>query len=360
MKFIDEYRDKDTVFRLIENINGMVTRPWNIMEVCGGQTHSIVKNGIDRLLPPLVSLIHGPGCPVCVTSIPIIDTALMIAGRPDVIFCTFGDMMRVPGSTHDLLTVKSQGGDVRMVYSPLDAVKIAMSNPEKEVVFFAVGFETTAPANGMSVKLAQAKGVKNFSLLTAQVVVPPALEAILSSSDCNVHGFLAAGHVCTVMGYWQYDTIVKSYQVPIVVTGFEPVDLLLGIRKVIARLEEGRATVENQYARSVTKMGNIPAQAMIEELFEPVDRDWRGIGVIPNSGLDLRECYRSYDAVHRFGKAEQTVTSVSECISGSVLRGVAKPADCPPFGIRCNPEHPLGAPMVSSEGACSAYYRYRR
>jgi hydrogenase expression/formation protein HypD len=330
------------------------------MEVCGGQTHAIVKFGIDTLLPKDITLIHGPGCPVCVTSLELIDKALEIASRPDVIFCSFGDMLRVPGSTTDLLSVKARGGDVRIVYSPLDAVKVAVQNPAKEVVFFGVGFETTAPATAMAVYQAAQKKIGNFSLLVSHVLVPPAMEAVLSSPRCRVKGFLAAGHVCTVMGFEEYVPIAAKYRVPIVVTGFEPLDILQGILMCVEQLENGRAEVQNQYSRCVQKEGNRPAQQLIREVFQIVPRKWRGVGEIPKSGLGLADAYAGFDAERRFGVASHHVDEPAECLSGQVLQGFIKPHECPAFGSRCTPEHPLGATMVSSEGACAAYYRYRR
>jgi hydrogenase expression/formation protein HypD len=360
MKYLDEYRDAETARQYARELARITTRPWTIMEVCGGQTHAIVKFGIDELLPRQVTLIHGPGCPVCVTPVELIDQALDIAARPGVIFCSFGDMLRVPGSATDLLAVKAAGGDVRTVYSPLDAVKTAEEHPEKEVVFFAVGFETTAPATAMAVYRAAQKGLKNFSLLVAHVLVPPALEALLADPDHRVQGFLAAGHVCTVMGYEEYVPIAARHRVPIVVTGFEPLDILQGILMCLQQLEAGRAEVQNQYTRSVRKEGNLPARQLIEQVFGPVPRKWRGLGEIPRSGLGLREAYRAYDAERKFAVAHLRVEESAECLSGLVLQGKLKPCDCPAFGTRCTPEHPLGATMVSSEGACAAYYRYRR
>ncbi len=359
MKYLDEYRDADLAREYAGEIRRITTKPWIIMEVCGGQTHAIIKFGIDQLLPKSMTLIHGPGCPVCVTPLELIDKALEIAARPDVIFCSFGDMLRVPGSTTDLLAVKAQGGDVRMVYSPMDALKIAQQQPQKEIVFFAVGFETTVPATCMAVFQAAQKGIKNFSLLVSHVLVPPAMEALLSSPNRRVQGFLAAGHVCTVMGYTEYEPIAAKYRVPIVVTGFEPLDILQGILMCVQQLEAGRAEVQNQYARSVRKQGNQPAQQLIREVFEVVPRKWRGVGAIPQSGLGLRAAYAAYDAEKRFGVAHRQVEEPAECISGLVLQGLKKPHECPAFGTRCTPEHPLGATMVSSEGACAAYYRYR-
>ncbi len=360
MKFMDEYRDAAVVRRLAKQVAGRVTRPWTIMEVCGGQTHAIVRFGIDELLPKEVTLVHGPGCPVCVTPTELIDKAIDIASRPHVIFCSFGDMVRVPGTKENLFSVKARGGDVRVVYSPLDALKLAAAHPEKEVVFFAVGFETTAPANAMAVYQAHRRKAKNFSLLVSHVLVPPAIEAILSSPENRVQGFLAAGHVCTVMGYNEYDPIAAKYKVPIVVTGFEPVDILQGVYMCITQLEEGRAEVENAYGRAVRREGNTKAQDLIREVFHVVPRKWRGIGEIPRSGLGLRDEYIEFDAERRFGIAGETVEESSECISGLILQGIKKPYDCPAFGTRCTPDRPLGATMVSSEGACAAYYRYRR
>ncbi len=360
MKYLDEYRDAEAAHKYAREIARITTRPWTLMEVCGGQTHAIVKFGIDDLLPKQVSLIHGPGCPVCVTPVELIDKALEIAARPKVIFCSFGDMLRVPGSSTDLLATKAAGGDVRIVYSPVDAVKLAEQNPTREVVFFGVGFETTAPATAMAVYQAAQKGLKNFFLLVSHVLVPPALEAILSSPDCRVQGFLAAGHVCTVMGYEEYIPIAAKYRVPIVVTGFEPVDILQGTLMCIDQLEHNRAEVENQYTRSVRRQGNEPAQALIREVFQVIPRKWRGVGEIPRSGLGLSGKYAAFDAERKFGVAELHIDEPSECLSGLVLQGKIKPHDCPAFGSRCTPEHPLGATMVSSEGACAAYYRYRR
>jgi len=360
MRFISEYRDRRAAQRYLKLIARITTRPWTIMEVCGGQTHSIVRFGIDELLPEEITLVHGPGCPVCVTPVELIDNALQIASKPNVIFCSFGDMLRVPGTKGDLLSVKAQGGDVRIVYSPLDAVKLAQKNPEREVVFFAVGFETTAPANALAVLQAHKLKLKNFSMLVAHVLVPPAIEAILSSPNNRVQGFLAAGHVCTVMGFEEYEPIARKYKVPIVVTGFEPLDILQGIYMCVKQLEEGRSEVENQYTRSVRRGGNREAQKLIREVFEVVPRKWRGIGRLPRSGLGLREPYRIYDAELRFGLLEHEAEERTECIAGLILQGARKPHECPAFATRCTPEHPLGAPMVSSEGACAAYYRYRR
>jgi hydrogenase expression/formation protein HypD len=360
MKYIDEYRDDEASQKYARAIAHITTRPWSIMEVCGGQTHSIVRFGIDELLPPQITLVHGPGCPVCVTPVEIIDKALDIAARPGVIMTSFGDMLRVPGTRGDLLSVKARGGDVRMVYSPLDALKLAQSNPENEVVFFAVGFETTAPANAMAVYMGKRLGVSNFSILVSHVLVPPAMRAILASPNRRIQGFLAAGHVCTVMGYTEYEPIARQYGVPVVVTGFEPVDILQGIYMCVKQLEEGRAEVENAYSRVVAREGNVPARNLMQEVFRVVPRKWRGIGEINESGLGLCEEYAEYDAERRFGLTEYTADESTECISGLVLQGVMKPQQCPAFGTRCTPERPLGAPMVSSEGACAAYYRYRK
>jgi hydrogenase expression/formation protein HypD len=360
MKYLDEYRDGELAQKIAREVHRVTTRPWNVMEVCGGQTHAIVKFGIDELLPQSITLIHGPGCPVCVTPLEIIDQALELAARPNVIFTSFGDMLRVPGSTTDLLSVRAKGGDVRIVYSPLDAVKLAEQNPAKEVIFFGVGFETTAPATAMAVYQAAHKQLKNFSLLVSHVLVPPAMEALLSSPDCRIQGFLAAGHVCTVMGYEEYYPVAAKYRVPIVVTGFEPLDILQGVLMVVQQLESGRAEVENQYARAVRREGNQPAQKLIQEVFRVIPRKWRGVGEIPQSGLGLAETYAAFDAGKKFGVAEHHVAEPAECISGLVLQGLKKPHECSAFGTKCTPEHPLGATMVSSEGACAAYYRYRR
>jgi hydrogenase expression/formation protein HypD len=360
MKYLDEYRDAVLAQKLAREIHRITTRPWNIMEVCGGQTHAIVKFGIDELLPKHITLIHGPGCPVCVTPLEMIDKALEIAARPGVIFTSFGDMLRVPGSATDLLSVKAQGGDVRIVYSPLDAVKIAEQNATQEVVFFGVGFETTAPATAMAVFQAAQKGLKNFSMLISHVLVPPAIEALMSSPNCRVQAFLAAGHVCTVMGYEEYFPLAAKYRVPIVVTGFEPLDILQGVLMCVQQLEAGRAEVENQYSRSVRREGNQPAQELIGKVFKVVPRKWRGVGEIPQSGLGLSEAYAAFDAEKKFGLADHHVEEPAECIAGLVLQGLKRPHECPAFGARCTPAHPLGATMVSSEGACAAYYRYRR
>lgn len=360
MKFIDEYRDAAAAQRMAEAIGRLTTRPWTIMEVCGGQTHAIVKYGLDELLPEQITLIHGPGCPVCVTPLEMIDRALAIAARPEVIFCSFGDMLRVPGSTRDLLAVKAGGGDVRFVYSPLDAVQLARENQARQVVFFAVGFETTAPTTALAAYQARREGLTNFSLLVAHVRVPPALEAVLSAPHNRVQGFLAAGHVCTIMGCEEYAPIAQRYRVPIVVTGFEPLDILEGVYLCVRQLEEGRAAVENQYTRSVRREGNRTAQAMLREVFRVVPQRWRGLGEIPSSGLSLTDDYADLDAERRFDLGAAPVAEPTECIAGLVLQGARKPHECPAFGTRCTPEKPLGAPMVSSEGACAAYYRYRR
>ena len=360
MRFLEEYRDREAVARLAAALARRVTRPWSLMEVCGGQTHSILRFGLDRLLPPGLRLIHGPGCPVCVTPVAFIDKALAIAERPGVVFCSFGDMLRVPGSAEDLLRVKSRGGDVRIVYSALDAVQLAARLPEREVVFFAVGFETTAPANALAVREARRLGLRNFSLLVSHVRVPPALEMLLASGKAQVDGFLAAGHVCAVMGTTEYLPLTARYHVPIVVTGFEPVDLLRGILDCVTQLEEGRAEVTNAYERVVAPGGNRTALALLEEVFQVVDRAWRGLGKIPRSGFALREAFADMDAELRFGVATMGGVESPECRSGEVLQGILSPPDCPAFGTRCTPEHPLGATMVSTEGACAAYYRYRR
>jgi hydrogenase expression/formation protein HypD len=360
MRFVDEYRDAHLAEEFGRAIAGVTTRPWTIMEVCGGQTHAIVKFGIDELLPKSLTLVHGPGCPVCVTPLELIDKAIAIASRPEVIFCSFGDMLRVPGSTTDLLSVKAQGGDVRIVYSPLDAVRLARAHPERQVVFFAVGFETTAPANAMAVCQAAQHRLANFSLLVSHVLVPPAMEAILGAPENRVQGFLAAGHVCAVMGCSEYEPLAAKYRVPIVVTGFEPLDILQGIYMCVIQLEEGRAEVENQYVRAVRREGNSAAQRLIREVFQVIPRKWRGVGEIPQSGFGLSAAYERFDAERRFDVAGRSVQEPAECISGLVLQGVRKPSDCPAFGTRCTPEHPLGATMVSSEGACAAYHRYRR
>ncbi len=360
MKYLDEYRDPGVADALRTAIADVVTRPWVLMEVCGGQTHSIVRYGIDRMIPPDVELVHGPGCPVCVTSLEMIDRAHAIASRPDVIFTSFGDMLRVPGSRSDLLTLRGRGADVRVVYSPLDALRIARDNPEKQVVFFGIGFETTAPANAMAIHQAHRQGLGNFSMLASHVLVPPAIAAILAAPGNRVQGFLGPGHVCTVMGTDEYQALVARYQVPIVITGFEPVDLLEGILMTVRQLEAGTATVENQYVRAVCREGNRAARDVVFEVFEVGDRTWRGVGSIPQSGYRIRSKYHQHDAEQRFA-VDTIVTRESEtCISGLVLRGQKKPCDCPAFGRECTPQHPLGATMVSAEGACAAYYQYGR
>lgn len=359
MKYIDEYREAAAVHKFAQALRSITTRPWTIMEVCGGQTHAILKFGVDELLPPEITLLHGPGCPVCVTPVELIDKAIEIAAQPGVVLTSFGDMLRVPGTKRDLLSCKAAGGDVRMVYSPLDAVKLAQRNPDKQVVFFAVGFETTAPANALAVQQAAQQGVENFSMLVSHVLVPPAIEAILNSPNNHVQGFLAAGHVCAVVGYTEYEPLAGKYHIPFVVTGFEPLDIMHGIYLTIKQLEEGRAEVENQYVRCVRREGNVPAQRLVREVFEVVPRKWRGIGLISQSGLGLREPYQRFDAERRFGLTEMNVEENSICISGLVLQGAKKPPECPAFGTLCTPEHPLGATMVSSEGACAAYFRYR-
>lgn len=360
MKYLDEFRDPALARRILDEIRERTTRPWHVMEVCGGQTHSIIRHGIDQLLPEPIMLIHGPGCPVCVTPLNVIDQALVIAERPGVIFCSFGDMLRVPGSSGDLFQVKSRGGDVRIVYSPLDAVTTARTNPDREVVFFAVGFETTAPANAMAVAQAHREGLTNFSVLVSHVLVPPAMAAILDSPSNKVQGFLAAGHVCTVMGTHQYEPLVERYHVPIVITGFEPLDVLDGIRRVIVQLEEGRAELDNAYARAVRPDGNAPALAVLAEIFEVTDRNWRGIGEIPGSGWRLREPYLAFDAALRYETTHIQTRESGLCRSGEVLQGLIKPHECGAFGTACTPRTPLGATMVSSEGACAAYFNYGR
>ena len=363
MKYLDEFRDAGAVQRLAGIIGQTVRHPWNIMEVCGGQTHSIVRYGLDRLLPPEITLIHGPGCPVCVTPIELIDAAIQLASHSNVILCSFGDMLRVPGSAGDLLGVKAQGGDVRIIYSPLDALDIAQAHPDRQVVSFAVGFETTAPTHAMAVLQARQRRLTNYSMIVSHVLVPPAMEAILSSPGNRVQGFLAAGHVCTIMGCEQYEPIAEKYQVPIVVTGFEPLDIMEGIALVVSQLEAGERRVENQYTRSVQPAGNVEARLVIEQVFEVSARTWRGIGEIPESGLRLTPQFAYFDALQRFADrlslSTQPASDHSECQSGLVLQGRLKPSECPSFGTRCTPEQPLGAPMVSSEGACASYYRFR-
>lgn len=360
MRFVDEYRDAEKAREYARAIRDITTREWRIMEVCGGQTHAIVRFGVDELLPEEVTLVHGPGCPVCVTPAETIDKAIAIALLPTVIFCSFGDMLRVPGNGESLLSAKSRGADVRIVYSPLDALKLAVANPDKEVVFFAVGFETTAPANAMAVYQARQQDTKNFSVLVAHVLVPPAMESILSSPRNRVQAFLAAGHVCAVMGYTEYEPMAKRFGVPIVVTGFEPLDILQGVFMCVSQLEDGRSEVENQYERAVRRQGNHTAQQLIQEVFCVIHREWRGIGEIERSGLTLSRDYAAFDAEHRFDVSAGEERVVTECISGEIMMGVKKPFDCPAFATRCTPERPLGATMVSSEGACAAYHRYRR
>lgn len=360
MKYMDEFRDPELARNLFDEIESITTKNWAIMEVCGGQTHSIIRNGIDQLLPEKIELIHGPGCPVCVTPLELIDKALAIAAKPNVIFCSFGDMLRVPGSEKDLFRIKSEGGDVRTVYSPLDAVKLAKDNPEKEVVFFGVGFETTAPANAMAVFQAKQQNLTNFSMLVSHVLVPPAVAAIMESPANRVNAFLGAGHVCTIMGYEDYPPLSEKYNVPIVITGFEPLDVLEGIRRAIIQLEEGRAEVENAYERIVKLEGNEIAQKMLADVFVTKDRAWRGIGVIPNSGWSLAEKYRDFDAEYKYDVTGIETHESELCRSGEVLQGTIKPHECPAFGKECTPRKPLGATMVSSEGACAAYYNYGR
>ncbi|MEV7773478.1 hydrogenase formation protein HypD [Kitasatospora sp. NPDC086791] len=360
MKYLEEFRNPELAEGLLADIRATVTRPWALMEVCGGQTHSIIRHAIDQLLPEQVELIHGPGCPVCVTPLEMIDRALAIAARPGVIFCSFGDMLRVPGTDRDLFRVRGEGGDVRVVYSPLDALRIARENPDREVVFFGIGFETTAPPNAMAVHLAREQGLRNFSMLVSHVRVPPAIDAIMESPDCRVQGFLAAGHVCSVMGTEEYPALADRHRVPIVVTGFEPLDILEGIRRTVRQLERGEHTVDNAYPRAVRPEGNPAARAMLEDVFEVADRAWRGIGVIPRSGWRLSPRYRDHDAEHRFDVAGIATREPAACRSGEVLQGLLKPHQCEAFGTTCTPRTPLGATMVSSEGACAAYYLYRR
>ncbi|WP_328320231.1 hydrogenase formation protein HypD [Streptomyces sp. NBC_00388] len=360
MKYLDEFSNPAAAKKLLDQIRAATTRPWALMEVCGGQTHSIIRHGIDQLLPDGIELIHGPGCPVCVTPLEIIDRALAIAARPGVIFCSFGDMLRVPGSSRDLFSVKSAGGDVRVVYSPLDALKVARENPDREVVFFGIGFETTAPANAMTVHQAGRLGVRNFSMLVSHVLVPPAISAIMESATCRVQAFLAAGHVCSVMGTAEYPPLAEKYRVPIVVTGFEPLDILEGIRRTVVQLEEGRHEVENAYPRAVRAEGNLPAMEMLRDVFEVTDRTWRGIGMIPRSGWRLSPEYAAFDAEQRFDVSGIRTSESALCRSGEVLQGLIKPHECAAFGKECTPRKPLGATMVSSEGACAAYHTYRR
>ncbi len=360
MRYLDEFNDPDLARRLLDDIHRATTRPWAIMEVCGGQTHSIVRHGIDQLLPDPIELIHGPGCPVCVTPLEVIDRALAIASQPEVVFASYGDMLRVPGSEQDLSTVRSRGGDVRVVYSPLDALRLAEDAPDRQVVFFAIGFETTAPANALAVFQAHQRGVTNFSVLVSQVLVPPAVSAILASPSCRVQAFLLAGHVCSVMGTGQYAPLVGQHRVPMVVTGFEPLDVLEGVRRAVLQLESGRAELENAYPRAVRDEGNQVAQRMLADVFEVCDRTWRGIGTIPASGWRLSERYRHLDAETRFDVGAIRTAESPRCRSGEVLQGLIKPHECEAFGTRCTPRSPLGATMVSNEGACAAYYQYRR
>ncbi|MGZ8144311.1 MAG: hydrogenase formation protein HypD [Methylosarcina sp.] len=360
MNFLNEFRDPVAAKKLVSAIALIATRPWRIMEVCGGQTHSVIKYGIDQLLPETINLIHGPGCPVCVTPLEYIDKALAIAALPNVIFCSFGDMLRVPGSRHDLLGLKARGADIRIVYSPLDALKIAEQNADKEIVFFGVGFETTAPTTALAAYQARRSNLKNFSLLICHVRVPPVMEALLASPVNRVQGFLGAGHVCSIMGYHEYLPLSARYKIPIVITGFEPVDILQGLYLCIRQLEQGRFDVENQYSRIVKKQGNPSAQQLMEQVFDVVDRNWRGLGTLAASGLALKACYNEWNAELRFPVDATAAPESAACRSGEVLQGLIKPAQCAEFNVRCTPEHPLGATMVSSEGACAAYYRYRR
>ena len=361
MKYIQEYRHAGLTKKLLNDLRQAVTRPWTLMEICGGQTHAIMRSGLDQMLPPEITLVHGPGCPVCVTPLELVDKAITLAARPEVIFTSYGDMLRVPGSSRDLFAVKAAGGDVRIIYSPLDALKIATDNPNKIVVFFAIGFETTAPANAMTVVQAKTHGIQNFAVLVSHVTVPAAIRALLESPDVKVDGFLAAGHVCTVMGYWEYEPLAEQYKVPIVVTGFEPVDIMRGILMCVQQLEAGKHEVQNAYARSVSRQGNQPAQGIINQVFEMCDRAWRGIGVIPQSGYRLRQEFADYDAEKRFPEVQTIKTKESSlCISGLILQGIKKPVDCAAFNKECTPQTPLGATMVSSEGACAAYFRYGR
>lgn len=360
MKYIDEYRDADLVLALVERVRRRVTRPWVMMEICGGQTHTLMRYGIDELLPGEIELVHGPGCPVCVTPLETVDKAIRLASMPEVIFVSYGDMLRVPGSASDLFRAKAAGGDVRIAYSPTDALRLARQNPGRQVVFLGIGFETTAPAHALALKAARREGLKNFSMLVSHVLVPPAIRGLMDSPDCRVQAFIAPGHVCTVMGYWQYEELAARYRIPIVVAGFEPVDLVEAVLKVVRQLEEGRAEVENQYVRSVNREGNRPAQRAIDEVFEICDRKWRGIGRIPLSGYRIREEFAAWDAERVFNLEDVDAEEPVECISSLVLQGLKKPVECPAFGTRCTPSQPLGAPMVSAEGACSAYFQYRR
>lgn len=361
MKYLDEFRDAPLVRKLAKAIHQITSRPWHIMEICGGQTHAIMRFGLDQLLPAEITLVHGPGCPVCVTPVDKVDRAVALAQRPEVILCSFGDMLRVPGNDGDLLKAKARGGDVRMVYSPLDALEIARKNPDRQVVFFAIGFETTAPANAMAAYKARGDGIENFSLLVSQVMVPPAMDALLSSPDNRIDGFLAAGHVCTISGFEDYHELADKHKCPMVITGFEPVDILQGLLDCVRQLEAGEAHVDNAYARAVSEAGNPAARSLLNEVFTVIDREWRGMGWIPRSGLGLAPAYAHLDAEQRFSfDASDPGEPASECISGLVLQGVRKPHQCPAFGTRCTPDHPLGATMVSEEGACAAYYKYRQ
>lgn len=358
MKYLDEYRDADIARYYLDKIHTLITRSWSVMEICGGQTHSLVKSGILDLLPEQLTMVHGPGCPVCVTPVGMIDKAIAIAQQQSCILCSFGDMLRVPGSVKSLLKAKAEGADVRTVYSPMDAVNLAKGNPDKNIVFFAVGFETTAPANGLSVLQASQLGLKNYFILSSHVLVPPAMEALLLDKETKIDGFLAAGHVCTVMGTKQYIPIAGKFKVPVVVTGFEPVDMLKGLYHCVRQLEQGHAELENEYARVVSEKGNLHAQKIINEVFEVVDREWRGIGILPGSGLGISDKYGHYDANIRFNTNTIKAEPANGCIAGMVLKGINKPMDCPHFGKICTPQNPLGAPMVSSEGACAAYFNY--
>ncbi|MEM9835822.1 MAG: hydrogenase formation protein HypD [Bacteroidota bacterium] len=359
MKYLSEYRDPVVAKQYLDEIQKTVTQPWTIMEVCGGQTHSLVRNGILNLLPPEINMVHGPGCPVCVTSLSIIDKAIYLAEEKGVILCSFGDMMRVPGSSRSLQEAKASGADIRILYSPLEAVKIAEQNPDREVVFFAVGFETTAPANALSILHAEKMGVTNYSILSNHVLVPPAIRAVMDDPECRIQAFLAAGHVCTIMGTSEYQPLVEAYNIPMVVTGFEPLDLLQGILMVVKQLEAGKAVLENQYSRMVRPEGNPAAIEAIRRVFAVTDLTWRGLSEIPDSGFKVRDEYAAYDAIQKFSVDIPEAPENPECISGAIMRGLAKPNDCPNFGTKCKPENPLGAPMVSSEGACAAYYNFR-
>ena len=360
MKYIDEFRNPKLAHRLVEEITRRVTRDWTMMEICGGQTHTLVRYGFEEMLPRQVHLVHGPGCPVCVTPLEVVDKAIEVAARREVIFVSYGDMLRVPGSKSDLFHVKADGGDVRIVYSPMEALKIAHANPAKQVVFFGIGFETTAPPHAMAVLQAHREGLTNFYMLASHVLVPPAIRTLLDSPHNRVQAFIAPGHVCAVVGFEQYESLARDYRVPIVVAGFEPLDLLEAIHMLVMQLEAGKMEVQNQYARSVTRYGNLPAQRAVEEVFEVCDRKWRGIGLIPRSGMRINGKYAAYDAERVFGLQDSGAEEPKECIAAQVLMGLKKPLDCPEFGTRCNPESPLGAPMVSPEGACSAYYQYKR